>query len=227
MNLDVTADFKGFSKYLRNFQRKHLPSIYRNTLNGIAFEAQRELKRNLPKQVDNPTPYTLSGIQVEKTDKNKLASKVGFVSQTFGKKRAGAGILPAEYMSRLNTGGVRLPQRKSIAVPVLKNYRPNKFGNIKRNDISKFLSDDKKYFAGVPRGINDPNADGIWKRMGRGGRKNIAMVISWNKNTKYFKTYNFGQVIRAKTRKVMKKEFAKHFKEVLIKKGAFTRFTTM
>jgi hypothetical protein len=227
MNLDVTADFAGFSKYLRTFQRKHLPSIYRNTLNGIAFEAQRELKKNLPKQVENPTPYTLSGIQVEKTDKNKLESKVGYVSQTFGKKKAGAGILPAEYMSRLNTGGIRIPQKKVIAVPVLKNYRPNKFGNIKRNDISKFLSDDKKYFVGPPRGAKHPGGYGIFKRMGRGGRKNIAMLVAFKDDTKYFKTYNFGQVIRAKTRKVMKKEFAKHFKEVLIKKGAFTRFTTM
>ncbi len=227
MNLDVAADFAGFSKYLRTFQRKHLPSIYRNTLNGIAFEAQRELKKNLPKQVENPTPYTLSGIQVEKTDKNKLESKVGYVSQTFGKKRAGAGILPAVYMSRLSTGGIRLPQKKVIAVPVLKNYRPNKFGNIKRNDISKFLSDDNKYFVGPPKGAKKPGGYGIFKRMGRGGRKNIAMLIAFKDDAKYFKTYNFGQVIRGKTRKVMKKEFAKHFKEVLIKKGAFTRFTTM
>ena len=227
MQISFESNFNEYSKYLRDFQKKHLPSIYRNTLNGIAFECQRALKADLPRQVKSPTPYTLSGIQVEKTDKTKLESKVGYVSKTFGKARAGAGILPAEYMSRLNTGGVRIPERKAIAVPVLKNYRPNKFGNIKRNDINKFLSNDKKYFSGIPRGINDPKASGIWKRMGRGGRKNIAMVIAWEDDTKYRKTYNFGQPIRHTVRKKMKREFAKHFKEVLIKKGAFTRFTTM
>ena len=136
MQISFESNFNEYSKYLRDFQKKHLPSIYRNTLNGIAFECQRALKADLPRQVKSPTPYTLSGIQVEKTDKTKLESKVGYVSKTFGKAKAGAGILPAEYMSRLNTGGVRMPERKAIAVPVLKNYRPNKFGNIKRNDIT-------------------------------------------------------------------------------------------
>ena len=28
---------------------------------------------------------------------------------------------------------------------------------------SKFLSDDNKYFSGIPRGINDPKASGILK----------------------------------------------------------------
>ena len=227
MQISFESNFNEYSKYLRDFQKKHLPSIYRNTLNGIAFECQRALKADLPRQVKSPTPYTLSGIQVEKTDKRKLESKVGYVSKTFGKSKAGAGILPAEYMSRLSTGGVRIPQKKVIAVPVLKNYKPNKFGNIKRNDISKFLSDDNKYFVGPPRGAKKPGGYGIFKRMGRGGRKNIAMLITFNDDTDYKKSYNFGQPIRHTVRKKMKREFAKHFKEVLIKKGAFTRFTTM
>ena len=227
MNVNLEANFKEFSKYTRDFQRVHLPSIYRNVLTGIAYEAQRELKRNLPSQIHMPTPYTTKGIQVEKAEKDTLESKVGFVSKAFGKPPRGASVLPAEYMSLLNTGGVRFPKKKMIAVPVLKNYRPNKFGNIKRDDISKFLGNDKKYFSGIPRGIKDPNASGIWKRMGPKGRKNIAMMIAWEPKTKYSKTYEFGQVIKKKTRSVMKKEFAKHFKGVLQKKGAWTPFTTM
>jgi len=227
MNMSVSSNIDDFSKYLRSHQRKHLPSIIRNTLNGIAFECQRALKTDLPKQVQNPTPYTLSGIQVEKTDKYKLESKVGFVSKSFGRAKTGSAILPAEYMSRLNMGGVRIPDRKAIAVPVLKNYRPNKYGNIRRNAISKFLANDKKYFAGIPKGSRYEGGEGIWKRMGPGGRKNIAMVIGFEDSTKYRRTYNFGQPIRHTVRKRLKREFAKHFKEVLTKKGAMTRFTTM
>ena len=218
MNVNLEANFKEFSKYTRDFQRVHLPSIYRNVLTGIAYEAQRELKRNLSSQVHMPTPYTKKGIQVEKAEKDTLESKVGFVSKAFGKPPRGASVLPAEYMSLLNTGGIRLPKKKMIAVPVLKNYKPNKFGNIKRDDISKFLGNDKKYFS---------NSSGIWKRMGPKGRKKIAMMIAWEPKTKYSKTYEFGQVIKKKTRSVMKKEFAKHFKGVLQKKGAWTPFTTM
>jgi len=227
MNLDLTSNFKEFSKYTRNFQRKHLPSIFRNTLTGIAFEAQRELKRNLPRQVHMPTPYTTKGVQVEKAEKHDLKSKVGFVSKSFGKPPMGAGTLPAEYMSLLNTGGIRIPKKSVIPVPVDKNYKTNKFGNIKRGDITKFLANDKKYFSGIPKGIKSPNASGIWKRMGRKGRQNIAMVIAWEESTKYHPTYEFGQQIKRHTRKILKKEFAKHFKGVLLKKGAWTPFTTM
>jgi len=52
-------------------------------------------------------------------------------------------------------------------------------------------------------------------------------MIAWEPKTKYSKTYEFDQVIKKKTRSVMKKEFAKHFKGVLQKKGAWTPFTTM
>ena len=227
MDISLESNFKEFSKYLRDSQKVHLPSIYRNTLNELAKQAMVDLKANLPIQVKNPTDYTLKGIQYKEGDKRNLQSQVGFVSQTFGKKRRGAVILPAEYMSRLNTGGVRIPQKKVIAVPVLKNYKPYKFRNIKRNDISKFLSDDNKYFVGPPRGAKKPGGYGIFKRMGRGGRKNIAMLITFNNDTDYRKTYNFGQPIRRTVRTKLKKIFARYFREVLTKKGAMTRFTTM
>jgi hypothetical protein len=233
MNVNLEANFKEFSKHLRDFQRVHLPSIYRNVLTGIAYEAQRELKRNLPSQIHMPTPYTTKGIQVEKAEKDTLESKVGFVSKAFGKPPRGASVLPAEYMSLLNTGGVRFPKKKMIAVPVLKNYRPNKFGNIKGNDISDFLGDKDKYFSAKIDGKS-----GIWKRHGtkkknkKTGKQSkyarkIKMMIAWEPKTKYSKTYEFDQVIKKKTRSVIKKEFAKHFKGVLQKKGAWTPFTTM
>lgn len=227
MDISLESNFKEFSKYLRDSQKVHLPSIYRNTLNELAKQAMVDLKANLPRQVKNPTDYTLKGIQYKEGDKRNLQSKVGFVSQTFGKKRRGAVVLPAEYMSRLNTGGVRIPNRKATPVPILKNFKPNKFGNIRRNDISNFLGNEKKYFSGTPRGAKFAGGEGIWKRMGPGGRKNIAMVISWNKETDYGKTYNFGQPIRRTVRTKLKKIFARYFREVLIKKGAMTRFTTM
>jgi len=228
MNVNLEANFKEFSKHLRDFQRVHLPSIYRNVLTGIAEEAQKELKRNLPSQIKMPTSYTTRGIQVQKAEKDTLESKVGFVSKTFGKPPRNASVLPAEYMSLLNIGGIRMPRGKAIPVPVLKNYKPNKFGNIRRKDIKNFLVKDKKYFTGIPRGINDASAEGIWKRMGKKGRENIAMVIAWEPRTEYKpQTYKFGQVIKKKTRSVMKKEFAKHFRDVLRKKGAWTSFTTM
>ena len=227
MQISVKSDIKQFSKWMNATQKKHLKSGIRNGLNETAFQTMKGMRKDLPKFVDRPTSFTTRGLQYSRAEKTRLTARVGFVSNDFGKPVGGSRTKQADYMSRLAHGGIRLPHRKSIPVPVSKNYKTNKFGNIKRNDINKFLSNDKKYFSGIPRGINDSKADGIWKRMGRGGRKNIAMVIAWEDDTKYRKTYNFGQPIRHTVRKKMKREFAKHFKEVLIKKGAFTRFTTM
>ena len=113
--------------------KKKIPSIIRNTLNDLAMGSRIRLQQTLPKYVDRPTPFTMKSILFEKTDKNKLESRVGFLSSNFPKKarRANIGTFPSDYMSLLTHGGTRLPKRKAIAVPT-SNYKTNKFGNIKR-----------------------------------------------------------------------------------------------
>lgn len=219
MQISVKSDIANFSKWMNATQKKHLKSAIRNGLNETAFQTMKGMRKDLPKFVDRPTSFTTKGLQYSRAEKTKLTARVGFVSNDFGKSIGGSRTKQADYMSRLAQGGIRLPHRRSIPVPIKKNYRTNKFGNIKRNDINKFLSNDKKYFSGIPKGINDSKADGIWKRMGRGGRKNIAMVIAWEDTTKYFKSYPFGQQVKDHVRQKFRKSFEKQISEVMKRKG--------
>lgn len=219
MQISIKADVKEFSRWMNATQKKALPSAIRNGLNATAFQTMKGMRKDLPKFVKNPTKFTERGLQYSRAEKTNLTARVGFVSSGFGKPVAGSKTMPADYMARLSTGGIRLPNRKSIPVPVIKNYKTNKFGNIKRNDINKFLNNDKKYFVGIPKGMTGQKADGIWKRMGRGGRKNIAMVIAWEPSTKYNKSYPFGQQVRDHVRKRFRKEFEKYIIEVMDRKG--------
>lgn len=218
MDIKVDAETEALTKWLDATQRKHLPSVYRNALNETAFETMKQLKTDLPKYIDRPTPFTTKGIQYGRAEKTKLVAKVGFASKNFGKRPAGATTYPADYMHRLTYGGTRTPTRTATPVPT-KHYKTNKFGNIKRNDISKFLGNDKKYFSGIPKGMHNPESAGIWKRMGRGGRKNIVMVIAWEKSTKYSAIYPFGQQVSTAVRKKFKGIFYKHMNDVLRRKG--------
>ena len=160
MKVSIKADIKEFSKSWNKARKVKIPSIIRNTLNDLAMGARADLMDGLNKFVDMPTKFTINSVRFEKTDKEKLESRVGFLSRNFPKKanRSNIGTFPSDYMSLLTKGGTRLPKRKAIAVPT-KNYKTNKYGNIKRNDIQKLLNS-PKHFSGVSKAGNP----GIFKK---------------------------------------------------------------
>ena len=152
MNISVKADVKALTKGLDKIQRKQIPFATSKALNPLAFDVRKTLQDVLPEYLDIPTPYTIRGVQVEKSTKKKLVSKVGFRSKTFGK---GQGSVPqADYMELQIKGGTRNPKGRAIPVPVPKIMKPNKFGNIVKGRINKLLSDKDKYFSGIPKGMD-------------------------------------------------------------------------
>jgi len=128
------------------------------------------------------------------------------------------GRLPGDYMNLQWKGGTMLPDRTAIAVPT-KNQKLNKFGNMKRGLINQYLGDTKKYFQGIPKGIKDKEANGIWKRMGKDGRKNIVMLIAYEPKTEYKKIYPFGQQVSKSVRDNFRRIFESQLTKVLAKEG--------
>lgn len=189
MQISVKADVKDLTRKL-NRAKRQIPFAIKRGLDATAFDLQRNLKDTLPKYVHNPVAYTKAGIQVEKAQKDNLTAKVGFASRSFG--RAIGSITQAEYMKRLIEGGIRLPKNKVIPVPYPKNQKPNKAGNIPRGRIEKMLGDKKKFFSGVPKGAkHEDKGAGIWKRLGKDGRKQIKLMIAYEEQTEYQKSYPF------------------------------------
>ena len=188
MQISVKSDVKELERKLRKSKRQ-IPFAIKRGLDATAFDLQRNLKDTLPKYVHNPVAYTKAGIQVEKAKKDNLPAKVGFASRTFG--RAIGSITQAKYMKRLIEGGIRMPKNKMIPVPFPKNQKPNKAGNIPRGRINKMLGDKDKFFSGEPRGAKKEGGAGIWKRTGKGKKAKIKMMIAYEEQTEYQKSYPF------------------------------------
>ena len=212
MQISVESDVKELERKLRKAKRQ-IPFAIKRALDSTAFDLQRDLKRTLPNYVDQPVKYTGGGIQVEKAQKENLIAKVGFASKTFG--RVMGSIPQADYMKRLIQGGIRTPRGRAIAVPVPKNMKPNKAGNIPRGKISKLLGDTAKYFSGEPRGAKEEGGAGIWKRTGKGKKSKIKMVIAWEKQTDYQKSYPFKNIAISFVRKNFKNNFDSAIKYAL------------
>tara|TARA_S200002703_G_scaffold159758_1_gene174550 strand:+ start:1391 stop:2032 length:642 start_codon:yes stop_codon:yes gene_type:complete len=212
MKVNIQADIKEFTRKWNRTRKKEIPSIIRNTLNDLARASRIELQKTLPKYIDRPTKFTISSILFEETDKEKLKSMVGFLSKNFPKKgrRGNVGTFPAEYMNFQVHGGTRLPKKTFIAVPT-KHYKTNKFGNIKRNDISKLLAN-PKYFSGTSKKGNP----GIFKKE----KKGVKMVIAWEKQTEYRGgRYPFRSIVRNFVNSNFRRSFEKNFNQVFKRKG--------
>jgi hypothetical protein len=202
MQISVKADVKDLTRKL-NRAKRQIPFAIKRGLDATAFDLQRNLKDTLPKYVHNPVAYTKAGIQVEKAKKDNLTAKVGFASRSFG--RAIGSITQAEYMKRLIEGGIRLPKNKVIPVPYPANQKPNKAGNIPRGRINKMLGDKEKFFSGEPKGAKKEGGAGIWKRQGKGKKQKIKMMIAYEEQTEYQKSYPFQSIALNFVRKHFRK----------------------
>ena len=211
MNISLKSDFKKLSSQLDKIQRKQLPYAESKALNSLGFALKGNLNDSLSKYLHRPTKYMSRGIQVEKSTKKKLVTTVGFRSRTFGKGQGS--IFQSEIMERQIGGGVRKARGRAIPVPVPKNKKPNKAGNLPRGTVGKLLADKTMYFSGSPRGI-DGDA-GIWKRYGTKKKPRIKMVIGWEEKTQYQPRFPFKRITQNYIRKLFKSHFEKALNEAL------------
>jgi len=207
MEVNVKADVKELTRYLSRAQKKQIPFATSKALNDVAFDVRKTLQTVLPDYIDAPTPYTIRGVQVEKSTKKKLVATVGFRGKGFGKGQGS--VAPSDYMHYQIKGGTRTPRGTAIGVPT-KHLRVNKYGNIARGKIKRLLGDTKKYFSGIPKGIRrgDVNAAGVWERMGRGGHGKIRMVVGWERKADYDrKRFPFEKVVKQSVNVNFRKRF--------------------
>ena len=207
MNISVTSTIKQLSKKLNSLERRQLPFAISKSINGLTFQVKKDVTASLPRFFHNPTGYLGRGLQIEKSTKKKLFTRIGFRSATFG---SGPGeVFQADIMKLQIKGGTRVAKGRSIPVPVPANLRTNKAGNLGRGKVGKLLSNSKKYFSGIPVGIDGD--DGIWERYGTKKRPKIRMVVGWEKTTSYNPRFNFKKVAE----KIIKKSFKTHFEKAL------------
>ena len=181
MQISVVANTKQLTKHLNRIQRKQIPFATSKALNDVAFDCRSFIQKSLPRRLDRPTKGIISSVQVEKSKKKNLVATVGFAGLGF--KSTKWSESPAEIMRRHIKGGTRTPQGKAIPVPIARNLKLNKFGNMPRTKIKTLLAKPDKYFSGQPKGRDA----GIYERIKRTKRKpgKLKMLISWEPRTQY------------------------------------------
>jgi len=211
--LSVSSDVKKLTKRIDQKHKRQIPFVISRALNSSAFGARADVQKALPRYLDRPNPFTVKAVQVDKSSKKKLISKVGFASKTFGKLPAGTGIPPAEYMKRLIKGGTRKPFNKYIAVPATKRDQ-NKYGSLKRGQVRRFLDNKAKYFGGLPKG-NHSWGFGIWERTGKGGRRSIRKRVIFVDKATYEPIFPLKRIVQASFKKSFPKNFHREFEKAI------------
>ena len=180
MYMSVKADTKRLTRYL-TFQRKQIPFATSKALNDVAFDCRSSIQKSLPRRLDRPTKGIISSVQVEKSKKKNLVATVGFAGLGF--RTTNWGESPAKIMRMHIKGGIRTPRGKAIAVPIARNLKLNKFGNIPRTKIKTLLAKSDKYFSGTPKGRDA----GVYERIKPKKKKpgKLKMLISWETVTQY------------------------------------------
>jgi len=194
MQIKIKDNIKEFSKGLNKFQKKQMPFATAQAINNTLFGLKKEMGKQTVKKLDRPVPFTQRGFLINKA---KKTNQVGVLY-----------IRPevAEYLKYQIDGGVR-SQATKIPVPILKNKRLNKYGNIagKRSGLVK----GSKEFIGTIKGVT-----GVWKQQ-RKGQAPI-LLIKFHDSVKYDKKpFDFYKIGNNYARNTFDRQLDKALKKAL------------
>jgi len=181
MQIKIKDNIKQFTKGLSKVQQKQIPFATAQAINatlGIGKGKKdkgldREFAKQMVKKLDRPRPQTTKAFYRKPAKKTHLVGELGLQDWA------------AEFLKYQIDGGVRSSANK-IPVPITKNKRLNKFGNIagKRSGLVK----GSKEFIGTIGG-----ATGVWKQ-GRKGQQ-PTLLIKFHDSVKYDKKlFNFYKI---------------------------------
>ena len=202
MRISVVADTKKLTKHLNRIQRKQIPFATSKALNDVAFDCRSFVQKSLPRKLDRPTKGIISSVQLEKSKKKNLVAIVGFAGLGFRATKWSES--PAKIMRRHIQGGTRSAKNNPIPVPIVKNIKLNKFGNLPRTKIKTLLGKPDKYFSGKPKGRDA----GVYERIKTKNKRGLKMLVNFEKSTQYESgRFPLRKIVEAAVRSKYRKRF--------------------
>lgn len=194
-------------KNLDTIAKRQLPFAIAKALTKTAWDVQKEETKQLPQKLDRPTPFTMKAFGVIGATKRNLVATI-YVKP-----------MQAEYLKFQIEGGIRLPKRKALAIPV-QEYLKNKYGNIPRGKIQTLLRQPNT-FSGKVSGIA-----GIWQRghYSKKGKWSIAskkrgaalkLLFAYEPRALYKKRFPFFEIAKGIVTSKFNKNFNEAFEEAL------------
>jgi len=194
--LDVSSNIKQFSRGFSKDFKRQIPFATSMALNNTAFKVREHIQEKLPQVFDRPTPFTKKGVVVSKSKKRHLVASVFFKENR------------ADYLQFPVFGKTKRPKRAALTVYAKNAKQKDKFGNIRASRLQRINADDKRFFAGVPKGHPDLPG-GIYERYA--GNKRIRMVAHYTERADYSKQFDFFRFAERSAKQHFDREFRKAF----------------
>jgi len=195
MQLSISDNIDKVAKGLDKTARKQIPFAVAQTLTKLAYEASQEEKKQAPRHIDRPTPYTVKGFRYRRANKRNLEALVF--------------IQDRDYMRYTVHGGHAKPKRAALVHPA-SNTKLNKYGNLPRRYVSKALANKAKFFSGIPQGMEGQDNAGIWQRYGGKRNPRIRMVAQWKGGRRYQAQFPFyeiaGQLVAGRANRIFNQQ---------------------
>ena len=140
MPVEMTMNLENYFGKLDHLGKAVFPLAASEALNDVAFGTIRLLKKEIPKYVDRPVKYTVSGIQTDKSSVKTLRSLIGYEKHRY-------------WLTTITYGGMVRPYPKArvLVEPIKSANVVNKsHGNLPRNYLKKRKANSHLYFIGKP-----------------------------------------------------------------------------
>ena len=200
MELSITNNINSIARGLS----KQVPFAMAKTLTKLAFKAMMEEKRQAPRYLDKPTPFTISGFKYKKATKRNLTSLVYVASADTNRA----------YMKYAIEGGIKKAAGRSMLHPTA-NTKLNKYGNIPRKYLKTSLANKAKFFVGIPDGMSGQENYGLWERHGGKKGKRIKMMATFVKSRRYTAKMPFYRITQDVIDKNANNIFNQEFNEAM------------
>lgn len=183
--------------FLSSFKQKQVPYAVATALNNTAFQAKKEWQEELPRVLDRPTKYTVSGWRVKKAKKSKeLVVRVEAMEDQ-------------ERYLLVHVEGGRVVRNQLIP---LKGVPLTKHGGVRRKFI-KNNKRSKKIFFGKVFGKDrekggSSGVTGVWQR-NKNNKKRPKLLGAVSKKIHYKKRLGFQVFMHQRASEIFDSEMQK------------------
>lgn len=189
--ISVKSNLKQLSKQLAGFGDQ-IPYATSRALNATAFKARKEAIKRLHKDIDKPTPFTVSGIRYSNSNKRNLTASVYIMPNRW------------EYLHFQVSGGTR--KARNTVIAVASGVKRNKYGNPSRGALKRLLTR-KDTFSGNVRGTS-----GVWQRTKTG----LKLLYSYQASVNYQSgRFKWKESIENTVKSEFNGEFTKSIKQAI------------
>jgi len=194
-------------KYLQKVVTKQIRFATAKALTDTAIDAQKEVLRQLPRRINQPSNFTLRGVATRRATVQTFQALV-FIRQ-----------IQAEYLQYAFIGGTRRPKGKADLMPVPGNIRLNKYGNIPAKKGGKYIerrtAKNRRYFLGAPYKKGGQFGQyGLWERIEK--NNHLKLIIAGRQGpTHYKRRLNFDAIVAREVQRQFPGRFNRAFAKAI------------